>query len=75
VRKRYDVAVADVMELVQKGRFRGGRLFTATLANGGVDIAPFHDLAARVPARLKRRLPALEKGIANGSIRIGPAPG
>jgi basic membrane protein A and related proteins len=75
VRKRYDVAVADVMQLVENGRFRGGRLFTATLANGGVDIAPFHDLAGRVPARVKERLPALEKGIAGGSIRTGPPGG
>jgi basic membrane protein A len=75
VRKRYDVAVADVMQLVQNGRFRGGRLFTATLANGGVDIAPFHDLRSRVPAWLRKRLPALEKGIANGSIRTGPPQG
>lgn len=75
VRKRYDVAVADVMQLVQKGRFRGGRLFTATLANGGVDIAPFHDLGGRVPASLRKRLPALENGIANGSIRTGPPQG
>jgi basic membrane protein A len=48
VRKRYDVAVGDVMHLVQTGRFRGARIFTGDLANGGVDIAPFHDLASRV---------------------------
>ena len=75
VRKRYDVAVADVMQLVEKGRFRGGRLFTGTLANGGVDIAPYHDLEGRVPARVRKRLPALAKAIADGSIRIGPAQG
>lgn len=72
VRKRYDVAVADVMQLVEEKRFRGGGLFTGTLANGSVDIAPFHDLESRVPARVKKRLPALEKGIADGSIRTGP---
>jgi basic membrane protein A len=75
VRKRYDVAVADVMQLVQNGRFRGGRLFTASLANGGVDLAPFHDLKSRVPAGLRKRLPALAKGIADGSIRTGPPAG
>jgi basic membrane protein A len=50
-------------------------LFTVTLANGGVDIAPFHDLDGRVPTRVKTRVPALEKGIADGSIRTGPVPG
>jgi basic membrane protein A len=75
VRKRYDVAVGDVMQLVQTGRFRGARIFTGDLANGGVDIAPFHDLDGRVPDRVRKRLPALEKGIADGSIRTGPPGG
>jgi len=70
VRKRYDVAVEDVMRQIVDGRFEGGRTFTGTLANGGVDIAPFHDLGSRVPADVKQRLVALEQGIRDGSVSV-----
>jgi basic membrane lipoprotein Med (substrate-binding protein (PBP1-ABC) superfamily) len=72
VRKRFDVAVEDVMKLVVDGTFKGGGLFPGTLANGSVDIAPFHDLDGRVPAALRDRLDQLEAGIIDGSISVDP---
>jgi basic membrane protein A len=72
VRKRYDVAVEDVMRLVVDGKFKGGGLFEGTLANGSVDLAPFHDLEDRVPADLKAELATLKAGIEAGTVSVDP---
>jgi len=32
------------------GSFKGGN-YIGTLANGGVQLAPYHDFASKVPAR------------------------
>jgi basic membrane protein A len=53
------------------GRFEGGRI-TGTLANGGVARAPYYGLGKRVPARLRRELEKVEKGIEDGSISLDP---
>jgi basic membrane protein A len=54
------------------GRFKGGGAVTGTLGNGGVGLAPYYGLGKRVPARLRRELEKLEKGIADGSISLDP---
>lgn len=53
------------------GRFEPGRI-TGTLANGGVARAPYYGLGRRVPARLRRELEKVEKGIEDGSISLDP---
>ncbi|HEY8498344.1 MAG TPA: BMP family ABC transporter substrate-binding protein, partial [Limnochordales bacterium] len=50
--KKMDVAVFDAIRMVVEGRFKGGT-YVGTLANGGVDIAPYHDYDSKVPAWLK----------------------
>jgi basic membrane protein A and related proteins len=72
VRKRYDIAVKNVVELVVDGTFEGGGTFQGNVGNGSVDLAPFHDLEDRVPADLKTRLAELRAGIADGSISVDP---
>jgi basic membrane protein A and related proteins len=72
VRKRYDVAVKNVVRLVANGTFEGGRTYEGNVSNGSVDLAPFHDLENRVPADLKTRLAELRAGIADGSISVNP---
>jgi basic membrane protein A len=72
VRKRYDVAVAAVMGLVVNGKFSGGTSFRGTLANGSVDLAPFHDLDSRVPATLKADLDRISAGIRSGDVSVDP---
>jgi serine/threonine-protein kinase len=72
VRKRYDVAVEDVMKLVVDGTFKGGGVFDGTLANGSVDLAPFHDLDSRVPQALKDSLEKLKAGIVHGTVSVDP---
>jgi basic membrane protein A len=44
------------------------RIYTGTLANGGVALAPYHHLARSVPARLRAQLARIEAKIENGTI-------
>src|SRR4029077_7147112 len=66
VRKRYDLAVEDVLKLVVDGTFHGGGLFHGTLANGSMDLAPYHQLNGRVPQTLRSELRQAQKGIEDG---------
>jgi basic membrane protein A len=40
------------------------------LANGGVGLAPFHDLDASVPQALKDQIETLKAGISDGSVDV-----
>ena len=70
VMKRMDSTVVEAIRLAQDGKFEGG-LLVGTLANGGVGLAPYHDMDAAVPAELKAEVEALEQGIKGGSIKVG----
>jgi basic membrane protein A len=70
IMKRMDATVLQVIEDAMKGEFKGG-VVVGTLANGGVDLAPFHDMDAMVPAELKAELDAIRKGIVDGTIKVG----
>ncbi|CAG1005394.1 Membrane lipoprotein TmpC [Rhizobiaceae bacterium] len=70
IMKRMDSTVLQVVEGAMKGEFKGG-VIVGTLANGGVDLAPFHDMDAMVPAELKAELDAIRKGIVDGTIKVG----
>lgn len=72
VRKRYDIAVKNVVRLVVDGTFVGGKAYEAGVGDGSVDLAPFHDLDDEVSPELKTRLAELSAGIADGSISIDP---
>jgi basic membrane protein A len=69
IMKRMDSTVAQVIEATMKGEFAGG-LLVGTLENGGVGLAPFHDMDAIVPDDLKAELQALQAGIIDGSISV-----
>ena len=69
VMKRMDTTVVDAIRLVLEGTFKGG-VIVGTLASGGVNIAPFHDLDAQVPAELKSELETIRAGIIDGSISV-----
>lgn len=69
--KRMDATVFQVIEQVMGGIFEGG-VITGTLGNGGVDIAPFHDLEGAVPADLVAELDEIRAGITDGTIVVGP---
>ncbi|GHE85947.1 BMP family ABC transporter substrate-binding protein [Aliiroseovarius zhejiangensis] len=69
ITKRMDATVARVIEDTMKGAFSGGVL-VGTLENGGVDLAPFHDMESAVPDALKAELDAIRAGIIDGSIAV-----
>ncbi|NNE81471.1 MAG: BMP family ABC transporter substrate-binding protein [Silicimonas sp.] len=69
ITKRMDATVAQVIEATMKGEFEGG-LLVGTLENGGVDLAPLHDMEDLVPDELKAELEALRAGIIDGSIKV-----
>ena len=69
ITKRMDATVREVIALAQAGDFEGGVL-VGTLENGGVDLAPFHDMEDLVPAELKEQVEAIRAGIIDGSIAV-----
>jgi basic membrane protein A and related proteins len=70
VTKRMDATVLDVIKAAMDGTFKGGILL-GSLENGGVDLAPFHDMDDAIPAELKQELDAIRAGIIDGSIKVG----
>jgi len=70
VMKRMDSTVTEVISRAVNGTFEGG-IMVGTLENGGVDLAPFHDMEARVPAELQAELATVRAGIIDGSINVG----
>ena len=71
ITKRMDATVLAVIEAAMNDTFEGGVL-TGTLENGGVDLAPFHDLDDAVPDALKAELDGLRAGIIDGTISVRP---
>jgi basic membrane protein A len=67
--KNVDIAVYNYLKSVADGSVKAGTS-TATLQNGGVGLAPFHDWDSRIPAALKARIQKASDGIKNGSIQI-----
>ena len=67
VMKLMDATTLQVVKSVIDGTFKGGDV-VGTLANNGVAIAPFHDLASLVPAELAAEVEALKAEIIAGSF-------
>jgi basic membrane protein A len=73
VMKRMDVTVLDAVRMVVEGTFTGG-MTVGDLPNGGVGLAPYHDLASLVSPELQAELDAVQAGIIDGSIATTPPP-
>ena len=71
VLKIYKQMVFLAMRQVVEHQFKGGEL-DGTLANGGVGIASFYNLAARIPRNVRREIAGVRKGVGNGSIPVDP---
>jgi basic membrane protein A and related proteins len=69
--KNVDVAVYNYLRTVADGSVTAG-ISTATLQNGGVGLAPFHDWEGKIPADLKARIQQASDGIKDRSITIDP---
>jgi basic membrane protein A len=69
VLKNTQDAVVTIVADDLKGTF-DSTPYIGTLENGGVDIAPFHDLAGRVSAELAAEIDALRESIIAGTLTI-----
>jgi basic membrane protein A len=68
IMKNMDNSVFDVIQAGIDGSFDGCGVYVGDLANGGVGIADYHDLADLVPADLAAEVEALEADIISGDI-------
>jgi len=69
VQKKVDVAVFKTVQDVVNGKFTGGTV-TYALADGGVDLAPFHNFDSQVPQSLKDELTQAKADIISGAISV-----
>jgi basic membrane protein A len=68
IEKGITTAVKTAVTNAANGSFHGGN-YIGTLANGGVTLAPFHDFASKVPAKLQAELRTIGADIASGKIK------
>jgi basic membrane protein A len=68
VMKVMDVSAASVIKDESEGKFKGCTNYIGDLPNGGVGIAPYHDLDSKVPADLKAEVEALKAKIISGEL-------
>jgi basic membrane protein A len=69
VLKKVDAAVFMTIVDVFAGEFTGGTV-TYTLADGGVDLASFHDLDSQVPETLKAEIDKAKASLISGTITV-----
>ncbi len=69
VQKKVDVAVLKSIQDVVNGKFTGGTV-TYALADGGVDLAPFHNFDSQVPQSLKDEIAKAKTDLISGAITV-----
>ncbi|WP_240721443.1 BMP family protein [Pseudarthrobacter sp. NamE5] len=69
VMKQMGDAVETVVKDDKEGNF-DNTPYVGTLANDGVQLAPFHDLDSQVPAELKSELEQIKKDIVDGKLKV-----
>jgi len=69
VQKRVDVAVFKTIQDVMNGKFTGGTV-TYTIADGGVDLAPYHNFDSQVPQALKDEITQAKADLISGKITV-----
>ncbi len=69
VLKKINVAVYKTIQDILQGKFTGGTV-TYTIADGGVDIAPYHEFDDDVPAELKAEIEQAKQDLINGVITV-----
>ena len=72
VMKTMGDAVENVVKEDKEGNF-DNTPYVGTLANDGVQLAPFHDLDSQVPAELKSELEQIKKDIIDGKLKVESA--
>jgi basic membrane protein A and related proteins len=69
VQKKIDVAVFKTINDVVSGKFTGGTV-TYTLADGGVDLAPYHNFDSQVPQALKDEITQAKADVISGKLTV-----
>jgi len=72
VMKQMGDAVEAVVKEDKDGKF-SNEPYVGTLANNGVQLAPFHDLDSAVPAEVKSELEQIKKDIIDGKLKVESA--
>jgi basic membrane protein A len=72
VLKNVAVATQEVVEQAAAGEFESG-VYVGTLANGGVGIAPFHELEDEVPPELAQEVDDVKGQIVSGELTVTSA--
>jgi basic membrane protein A len=68
--KNMDVAAGDAVRAYVAGNLEGG-IQLATVENGGVGLAPYHDQDSNIPDECKAAVEEAEAGLAAGTIDTG----
>jgi basic membrane protein A len=68
--KNISDAVRDAVVAAADGSLQYGGGSTGTLSNNGVQLAPFHDMASKVPADLQTELTQLKADIISGKVMV-----
>ncbi len=71
--KNMDIAAAGAVEAFSRGELTPG-VRLATIANGGVGIAPYHDWESRIPQACKDKVNAAIEGLKGGTLSTGYRP-
>jgi basic membrane protein A len=71
VMKYMDVTTMDAIKAVKDGTFKGG-VTVGDLKNGGVGLAPFHNLDSQVSAELKAEVEAVKAEVIAGTVKTKP---
>jgi basic membrane protein A len=69
VMKGMDKTIFTTMKAVQDGTFKGG-ITIGNLKNGGVSLAPYHDLDAKISAELKAEIEQIKADIIAGKVTL-----
>jgi basic membrane protein A and related proteins len=72
VMKQMGEAVETVVKEDKDGKFTNTP-YVGTLANDGVQLAPFHSFDSQVPAELKSELDQIKKDIVDGKLKVESA--
>jgi len=68
--KNMDVAAGDAVNAMAHGTLEGG-IVTATVANGGVGLAPYHDWDSKISQDCKDKVTEAHDGLTAGTVDTG----
>lgn len=69
VMKGMDVAVEQAITASLEGNF-DNEVYTGTLENGGVGLAPYHELEGEIPSELDSKIQELKQQIIDGELEV-----